>query len=196
MFWVDILEDSINRCSKLEINITLSKPVSISLSTGQDKIKAIDEIKKYCKQASTAQKDRVLGDVQKATGITGIVSSSDNYRKMDWPEVRELDLNPLFTIGGHTQRHNILSALPKDEMKIEISRSLKDLEKNLNHKIVHYSYPEGQRNHYNQEVIDALKEEGILCCPSAVHGINSAEDDLFHLKRIMVGFQGTRFPFS
>ena len=58
----------------------------------------------------------------------------------------------------------------------------------------HYSYPEGQSDHYNDDVINILRDNGVKCCPSAVHGINSEEDDLFHLKRIMVGFGEIEFP--
>ena len=82
------------------------------------------------------------------------------------------------------------------ESKRKIKESLRKLRENLNHKIVHYSYPEGQFSHYDRKVIDFLKKEDIICCPSAICGVNTAEDDLFHLKRIMVGFGGIEFPFS
>lgn len=196
MFWVDVLEDSINRCEKRKIKVNLSgPPVIFQLGTPELKIRAIEEIKRYCKQVNNTKKNRVLLELQEETRVASH-SSFDNYLKMDWNAVKKLDSNPLFTIGGHTENHSILAALPLAEMKLEIEHSLTALEENLNHKIMDYSYPEGQRCHYNNDVIGVLKEKGIRCCPSAVHGINTLEDDLFHLKRIMVGFLGTEFPYS
>ena len=61
-------------------------------------------------------------------------------------------------------------------------------------KVEHFSYPEGQEHHFNNEVIAALKKENIICSPSAVYGYNDFSEDLFHLKRIMVGFDGAVFP--
>ena len=68
------------------------------------------------------------------------------------------------------------------------------LENRLGIKIVHYPYPEGQEDHYDEYVISALKSAGIKCCPSAINGLNSADIDLFNLRRIMVGFNEEPFP--
>ena len=86
----------------------------------------------------------------------------------------------------------------KDEKKMfkDIELSIGLLEFNLNEKIVHFSYPEGQENHYNQRVIDKLKASKIVCSPSAIHGINDHENDLFNLYRIMPGFMGIPFPYD
>ena len=50
----------------------------------------------------------------------------------------------------------------------------------------HYSYPEGMEYCYSQTVIDKLKNGGILCCPTAISGVNNINTDLFNLRRIMV----------
>lgn len=62
--------------------------------------------------------------------------------------------------------------------------------------IYHYSYPEGLSHHYNETVIAALKARGIRCSPSAIHGLNPPQVDLFHLHRVMVGFHGAPFPWD
>ncbi len=31
-----------------------------------------------------------------------------------------------------------------------------------------------------------LKKNGVLCCPTAINGVNNLSDDLFHLKRVMI----------
>ena len=56
----------------------------------------------------------------------------------------------------------------------------------IDRKVDHYAYPDGQAQHYNDEVIEKLKRVGIRCSPTAITGVNTLADDLFHLKRIMV----------
>ena len=81
-----------------------------------------------------------------------------------------------------------MSSLEKDDLKYEIKHCLKKIAKELDQDILHFSYPEGQAHHYNDEVIRILKENGIICCPSAVNGVNDYSEDFFHFKRVMVGF--------
>ncbi len=104
--------------------------------------------------------------------------------------------NPLFTIGGHSLYHDILSELPVTRMQADIRISLDLLTYHLDLSIRHYSYPEGQASHFNDEVIACIKSHGIICCPSAINGTNCEKTDLFHLKRSMVGFMGNQFPKS
>lgn len=104
--------------------------------------------------------------------------------KMTWADVRDLASNPLFTIGGHSCTHRSLGMIPYDEMRREIWLSLNLLRKCVS--VDHYSYPEGQERDYSFHVIDELKKLGIKCAPTAMEGVNAVNDDLYHLKRIMV----------
>ena len=79
-------------------------------------------------------------------------------------------------------------------MKLDIATTLSLIEYNTGMRTNHFSYPEGQKNHFNNTVINALKDNGIKCCPSAIDGLNSTKEDLFHLKRMMPGFMGREVP--
>ena len=79
-------------------------------------------------------------------------------------------------------------------MKKQISLSIHKLSKELGEKVIHFSYPEGQKDHFDSSVIKHLKAKGIVCSPSAISGVNDNNDDLFRLKRIMVGFDNMPFP--
>jgi len=68
----------------------------------------------------------------------------------------------------------------------EIQISIKLLKENAGIAPKHYSYPEGQEIDYSDKVIKELKSRGVLCCPTAIDGMNNLSTDLFHLKRIMV----------
>ena len=103
---------------------------------------------------------------------------------MNWPQIQKIDKQKLFTVGGHTKTHRILSFLSDNETKKEIKESIKIIEKKLNKKIIHYSYPEGLSHTFSNREILLLKQKGIECCPSAENGVNNKNSDLFKLKRI------------
>lgn len=195
MFWVDVVEDCINLTKHESVRIHLEKPCTFHLNATTDKIAALEIIKAFCKNVPVPEKDRVLNEVITQTEVTPSVSHAENYRKISTRQLQEMEANELFTIGGHSYEHNILSNFETTEqMKNDISMSMSRLHEILGKRVVHYAYPEGQPQHYNQQVIDFLKSRDIICCPSAVHGENNGTEDLFNLKRIMVGFKGTPFP--
>ena len=196
MFWVDQIEDCINLCKKKRINILLDKPCLMSLHNDKSKIEAVELIKNYCKSVRDEEKNRVIDDLIHKTEISPSVFHSPNYDKITWSQIRELSRDTLFTIGGHSLYHEILSKLGHERMEENIELSIKLLEYNIQEKIEHYSYPEGQKRHYSEAVIQTLKANGITCCPSAIMGQNDLLTDLFHLKRIMVGFNNVPFPFD
>ena len=82
-----------------------------------------------------------------------------------------------------------------NELQDEIDTSIRLLESKLEIGVQHYSYPEGQESHYDDRVIRCLQEKGITCSPTAIAGLNPAWSDPFHLRRVMVGFDGIPFPF-
>ena len=197
MFWVDKIEDCINRTKKNAIEILLDNSLKFSLKSNEEKIEALAKIKSFCKIADVKIKERVLKDLELITEVQPAASSAKNYQMMSWDDLKSLNDNQLFTIGGHTLYHDIMSAhINEENMFKDIELSIGLLEFNLNEKIIHFSYPEGQKHHYNQKVIRKLKNSKIVCSPSAIHGINDNETDLFNLFRIMPGFMGTPFPFD
>ena len=73
-------------------------------------------------------------------------------------QLEKLSNNPRAIIGGHTHSHNVMSELNKKTLNKEIKLSIDMIQKNLKFKIKHYSYPEGQKSHYNSDVINCLKK--------------------------------------
>ena len=79
-----------------------------------------------------------------------------------------------------------MSFLSNQEIDFEIDVSLRKIENTLGKPTRHFSYPEGLEHCYNKDIIEKLKERGIVCSPSAMDGINTMNDDLFNLKRVSV----------
>ena len=137
----------------------------------------------------------MIAELIEQTEITPDVNQSTDYRMMNWKQLKAMNSCSLFTIGGHTLYHDIMSAQdPKKlEQDVRITQALLDF--NLNQTTKHFAYPEGQLSHYNENVISVLKNNGVICCPSAIDGVNK-DEDLFNLKRIMPNFMGRSFPYN
>lgn len=197
MFWVDRLEDCFNRTERTAVSLTLDGELRrFDLTTTAQRSGALDVVKSVCKRSPETETAAILDAVAVATGVTPSCDAWPHYAPMTWRQVRELADNPLFIVGGHTMHHTILTARPIERARCDMHVCQKLLEYNLGAPVRHFSYPEGQPNHYDEAVIDALRAEGVVCSPSAVHGFNPPGSDLFHLKRVMVGLNGTPFPFD
>ena len=73
------------------------------------------------------------------------------------------------------------------KLEQEIDFSIHYLKNKADISSCHYSYPEGQKIDFNDDVIQTLKKNGIKCCPTAMEGVNELRlSSLFHLKRVMV----------
>ena len=196
MFWVDSLEDCINNSTVASITLELDSKRTFFFENNVQKLKALIEIKSYCKKTTIEEKNRIIKDLTEQTMWLPKVSSSKNYEKLRWDELKNLAASNLFTVGGHSFYHDVLTSFNDDKkLEIDIKKSIELLESNLSTSITHYAYPEGQKEHYNLKVIDTMRKYGIVCSPSAIHGINSGEYDLFNLRRIMVGINDVKFPF-
>ena len=159
MFWVDVIEDCINLTEKPLLTLPLADGVAQSfvLDSAEAKIAAVQDIKNVCKQVSAEQKNRILADLVAEAGVVPSASHAANYQIMSWDELRSMATNPLFTIGGHSLYHDVLSAQPPERMQNDIELTLRLLSHNLHLPIRHFSYPEGQPRHYTEAAIRHLK---------------------------------------
>jgi peptidoglycan/xylan/chitin deacetylase (PgdA/CDA1 family) len=146
----------------------------------------LDAIRAFVKTQPTVDPYTYARDVRAQLGVTESPSDPDLDAKLSWDQVRELDRDPLFTVGGHGHTHRILEYLDDDALARELDTSLALLDKHLGRRVPHYSYPEGLAHCYSDRVVAALRARGVVACPTAEPGLNTMADDPFHWKRIMV----------
>ena len=193
-FWVDKLEKYVDFASVDEIEYNISgKKNLLKLNSKKNKIFSINVIKNYLKKQSPKKRNLILKNLRKILKPKNVINSK-NYQNLSWNEVKELHQPPLYEVGGHTVNHEILSYLKKKDLDFEIKKCLNDLRKKTRAKIDLFSYPEGQKKHFNIKVIKTLKKNKIIMCPSAIYGIVSKKQNNFNLKRKMVGFNNLPFP--
>ena len=183
--WIDMVEYAVEKRRKFDLRLP-SIGISGKYETEQEKFFLLNEIRRLVKSNAKLDPYEVANEVWVQLKVKDFTPDLGLDQKMTWDQVRKLSQDQLFTIGGHSHTHQILEYLPQPELEKEIGVSMEKLGRELDYPIKHYSYPEGLEDCYSDRVINVLKQHGIICAPSAMHGENCIGDDLFHLKRIMV----------
>ena len=75
------------------------------------------------------------------------------HPKMSWDRLKELEKDPLFTVGGHTSSHFLdLAVRPPEVQRSELEASKAKLESHLGHKIDFLAYPNGSNSPITREM--------------------------------------------
>jgi len=194
MFWVDKIESSIAFTKIKKIKIFYKKRnLSFNISTVKKKIKTIEILKKICKKIPDKEKDFLINQLILSTKVNPSSKMHDNYKVAFWSEIKKIIKNKLFDIGGHSMRHSIFTNLSLKDVDSDIKKTKKLIYKNTSVRIKHFSYPEGKSN---KNIVNLMKKNKVLTCPLASGKSNNHLQSPYHLKRIMVGFHGNKFPYE
>jgi peptidoglycan/xylan/chitin deacetylase (PgdA/CDA1 family) len=187
MSWVDRIEHAVDVSNKKLIKFN---DACYTIVTQNEKINFMEAVRKNFKSKKGCDFDNEASKIQKyliGEEITSLKGFLDE--KMTWKHVRELCSESLFNIGGHSHSHGILSHLTGESLNDEVRRPIEIISRECSIKTKHFSYPEGLEHHFNFSVIKALRQHGVCCCPTAIHGFNDRKvdiKDLFRLKRVSV----------
>jgi len=184
--WIDMIEYAVER----EKRFTLRLPhptLCGTYGTRDEKIALLNEVRRIVKSDSSLDPYRFVEEFWSALGVREMEPDPDLDQKMNWAQVDAMARHPLFVVGGHSHTHRVMAFLPDDELQAEIDTSMGLLREHVTVPITHYSYPEGQAQHFSERVIQLLQQQGIVCSPTAMDGTNRiGREDLFHLWRVMV----------
>jgi peptidoglycan/xylan/chitin deacetylase (PgdA/CDA1 family) len=185
MSWIDRIEFAVETTQKLEIDVNpLGK---FKLITAENKVEFLEFIRHEVKKRADINPNQLADEIQNfLLGSSQFGSEEELYKKMNWNDLRNLNANEFFSVGGHTHTHPILTHIDGNSLDFEIGHCLDLLAKMSDLDTHHFSYPEGQENCFNKTVSSRLKDFGVKICPSAMHGVNFQQSDLFSLKRVNV----------
>lgn len=183
--WVDMIDYAVEITSSFRLSLPFVAGPRV-YDTPRKKRELLESIRGFVKSNPAIDPYEFAEEVWRQLDVKVMKPDPELDQKLSWEKVRALADDDLFTIGGHSHTHRILEYLSQAELGEEIATSLNKLRSNINKPIKHYSYPEGLANCYSDRVIAALKSHGIVCSPTAEHGVNRLGDDLFRLKRIAV----------
>ncbi|MCK4828903.1 polysaccharide deacetylase family protein, partial [bacterium] len=107
---------------------------------------------------TSEQIDAALCDLREWAGKGALARKS--HMPMTIDQVLNLANTGLIEIGAHTRSHVNLAAQSLDAQKREMVGSKKDLEEWLGREVPSFSYPLGNRHHYNKDSMRLAKESG------------------------------------
>lgn len=183
--WTDLIEEAVEHTDRRSLRLPWEMK-DRPITTRAEKVALLEEVRSVVKAGKAGDPYEVAAGLRDAAGAADFRPDPDLDQKLTWDEARDLANHELFTVGGHSHSHRILSHLSAAELDVELDTSIGILTRELGEPVRHYSYPEGLRHCYSDAVIDALRERGIVCCPTAEDGVNHVGDDLFRLRRVWV----------
>lgn len=123
-----------------------------------DAVKRIPELEK---QRAVDKMEGVLDVVVSNTAFSGL--------HLTWDQVRDLDRNGI-EFGAHTVNHPILTRVPLDQARNEISHSKTRIEEEIGKKVISFAYPNGGADDFSIDIMDAVKSAGIPVAFSLMPG--------------------------
>ena len=188
MTWIDQVEYCFENTDQASVKLPWSNK-DFQLNSNESKIDCLKDIRiQVKKDPSNFDLEKLVQNIFKQCRVNMVSSGNHSLdRKMNWAQVSELHSNKLFNVGCHTHNHSSLGFLENKDMKNEIVTSVNFLKNKAGISSHHYSYPEGQENDFNENVIAELEKNDIRCCPTAIEGLNNLTvGSMFKLKRVMV----------
>jgi len=165
-----------------------------SLRSDAEKIFSMREVVCFLNKVTEEQKNSLIGVLLKTLGVD-IPASLGGELALSWDEIREMSRDRI-SFGAHTVSHPILTRLPFEEAKSEITRSKRDIEQNLDHSVTSFAYPNGEFGDFNAEIIEFLKESGFTFAVTGIPRFLTSSSDLYSLDRIPPGWSYYTFKAS
>lgn len=127
------------------------------------------------------EQEHLLQLIRSWAGFTETVPGLDSC--MSAEQLRSLADNPLFTIGGHSVTHPLLSSHPEEVQYREITENRQFLENLTEKKIEHFAYPSGN---YDDITIKILKDNNFSAAFTTISKPVFKKTGLFKINRFQV----------
>ena len=194
VLWNDLLEFAITTTDER----TLPKGLlsrGLPLVTSEDRAAAIGLVKERLKRESLDQASRSTHQICTQLGVGMDSPELNKVRFMTSGQIRNLaDRGVVF--GGHTVTHPILSRESEERVRREVIECKRTLEQLTGSEILHFAYPNGRRQDFNEMVKQELRRAGYVSSCTSIHGLQWPGDDVFEIKRITVDNRWTYEEFE
>ena len=91
---------------------------------------------------------------------------------MDWDQVRDMQKSGI-EFGAHTVHHPILTRIPLEQVREEVTVSKSRIEEELGEPVMGFAYPNGQASDWNREIEKIVADSGIRAAFTLLDGPTS-----------------------
>jgi peptidoglycan/xylan/chitin deacetylase (PgdA/CDA1 family) len=170
--WWDIIAYIVKRSPKTRICLHYPEPGTFDLAK-DDVDSCIMHILRFYKQPSMQDRDRFIGELEKACESSRPPIDADRCF-LSWDEARQMQQAGM-AFGSHTHTHEILSKLSPEHQQEEVVVSRKILQDELRRNIDTLAYPVGARHAFTEDTIAVLRQAGYRAAFSHYGGFNRPE---------------------
>ncbi len=185
--WWDELERIIlgghNLPAFIEIN-TGDRLIRFSTSNSAERANTYHALHPHLKYLPPQQRDKIMDALRQSARLSN--HGRESHRLLTLKELKQLSDSPSAIIGAHTHNHPALSTLSYHEQLQEMKLSKDILERAINRKISHFSYPYGTKKDYTNDTVHACREIGFNMVCSNYYGQVHSWTDIMRLPRILV----------
>ncbi len=185
-FWWDRLSTLLrSRPSSID-EITLPASggtVRIGLGSSSRK-RDLQSVRRHLLALPVTEIHRVLDAVSEQWGTSAAPPA--DARPLTPSEFVQLSNSEMVTIGAHTVDHVRLRGLPAGEQKDNIVSSKEELERLSGQSILHFAYPFGGHDSFDDHSVDAVRSAGFETASTTIPGNARPTADPYRLPRRMV----------
>jgi len=187
--WWDKIDHMFTESRKLSFQLDLSPhlpPAEFFLQTDEQRRSAISTMARVLKDFSAAEREKVLHHLSRLLDVEIPDQPPLHLASMEWSEVRHLTQNEM-DFGAHTVTHPRLSGIQDpQELVREIGDCKRRMEEELQRPVLHFCYPYGCWDDFNEQTVNVVKECQFHTAVTAERGLNYRGTNLFTLRRIPV----------
>jgi peptidoglycan/xylan/chitin deacetylase (PgdA/CDA1 family) len=198
--WWDQIRYVLEKSPRSSFQLSLSSgqpPVTFTIETAEQRQHAISTITEAMKTLSKAERHQALNEgLFQLLGVELPMEPPHHMAPMQWSEVRQMAENGV-DVGAHTVSHPMLSRVQDlQELFHEIEHCQRRIEEELSRPVVHFGYPYGHQEDFNDETLKVLEQCKFQTAVTTQHGLNFRKMNPFLLKRLSVDAMLPEFYFQ
>lgn len=136
---------------------------------------------------------KLLPDDERRAAVAAVTAAAGSDEApqglvMNWYGAREMAAHGV-AIGGHTQTHPILTRVPIETAREEISQSKADVEREIGAPAIGFAYPNGGTSDFDDAVVAAVEDAGYRIAFTLVPGparLREVVADPLRIRRVYV----------
>lgn len=180
--WSDLLSHYFYTTAVKSFNLNIGGiNMSFDLTNNEKKWHSLTQMKIMFKTISNEERLNLIEELKLILEVN--TNFNGNLDMLSWQEIKEMAENNI-TFGGHTMTHPILSKIPVEKVRFEVTESKKAIERHLGRAILSFAYPNGEIGDFDEDIKNILKAAGYKLACTTIFGKNDKNSDPFELKRI------------
>ena len=175
-----------------ELTLMLDSARTYRLSTYARRIEAAADVLMYLRSLPDEERQAWCKDFER---MIPLQPAEVRGAMMSWEQVRSMQRAGI-CFGAHTITHPVVSRLKPEALSREIAGSKRLIEHETGTAVEHFAFPFGKPSDCGTGGSQILGKLGFRTAVTTIVGLNELGADLFRLRRIVVGIDGSIANFA